>query len=51
MRVDDKVAARQMAADAAMLGDIEGLCSHAAAARIRLPDGDPEKKPKRARVA
>ena len=51
MRVDDRVAARQMTADAAMLGDIEGLRGHAAAARIRLPDGDEEKAPKKPRVA
>ena len=39
MRVDDREAARQMTLDAAMLGDLEGLAGHAAAARIRLPAG------------
>lgn len=37
MRVDDLHAAEQMTRDAAMMGDVEGLCGHAAAARIRLP--------------
>ena len=42
MRVDDTSEARQMIEDAAMLGDLEGLCGHAAAARIRLPSDDGE---------
>lgn len=49
MRVDDKAAARQMTLDAVMLGELEGLHGHAAAARIRLPAGEPE--PKRPRAA
>ena len=38
MRIDDPLAARVMTQDAAMLGDLEGLAGHAAAARLRLPD-------------
>ena len=37
MRVDDKVAAQRMTQDAVMLGELEGLVGHAAAAAIRLP--------------
>jgi len=37
MRVDDLVAARRMTEDAVMLGELEGLFGHAAAARARLP--------------
>ena len=43
-----------MTSDAAMLGDLEGLHGHAAAARIRLPDADGETngaQQKKARVA
>ena len=36
MRVDDLAAAKTMVEDAAMLGDLEGLAGHAAAARFRL---------------
>ena len=36
MRVDDRLAAAQMTADAVMLGELEGLHGHAAAARARL---------------
>ena len=36
MRVDDLVAANTMVEDAVMLGDLEGLAGHAAAARMRL---------------
>jgi histidinol dehydrogenase len=54
MRVDDRVAARQMVEDAAMLGGLEGLHGHAAAARIRLPRENDEsgaaQKAKRART-
>ena len=38
MRIDDRVAAQRMTLDAAMLGELEGLHGHAAAARIRLPE-------------
>jgi len=44
MRVDDPVASEQMTLDAAMLGDLEGLCGHAAAARIRLPISGSKRK-------
>lgn len=37
MRVDSLAEAEGMTSDAAMLGDLEGLHGHAAAARIRLP--------------
>ena len=36
MRVDNRIAAGQMTADAVMLGELEGLCGHAEAARARL---------------
>ena len=40
MRIDDRVAATQLLDDSAMLGDLEGLAGHAAAARIRMPKAD-----------
>lgn len=48
MRVDDTVAAEQMIEDAAMLGDLEGLKGHAAAARIRLPKSGGTKRAREA---
>ena len=37
MRVDNKVAAKQMTADSVLLAQLEGLMGHAAAAECRLP--------------
>ena len=52
MRVDDRVEARGLIEDSAMLGDLEGLAGHAAAARIRLPNAEDENghANKRARI-
>ncbi|KAL1525814.1 hypothetical protein AB1Y20_020653 [Prymnesium parvum] len=44
MRIDSLADAEQLTRDAAMLGDLEGLCGHAAAARKRLPEGAAKRK-------
>jgi ATP phosphoribosyltransferase len=43
MRVDDMLAAKQMTQDCVMLGELEGLMGHAAAARARLPSPEEER--------
>ena len=44
MRIDSLQEAEGMTQDAAMLGDLEGLHGHAAAARIRLPTAAGKRK-------